>query len=364
MTFWDLPGATRYIEKVAQALRLGSNVLVRFPGTIPSAFRDRVFSVLIGDWLRPTAMRCGSRPLETLCERFLHVDCSSRDRLRCLIDSGDFRERLIWLDGVSAEEWKPWHEFLVQYTDASRAVEVHRRTLFLIPLICTSPGDACMSSQDSLSRDTLRVFEWDNIIDEMDILSYAGDRLLRRGVDRSSVGLIATTVARLAIWDFDSAERLVEERPKDILNPVPVLRGVARQMGWDGDTPICWECGTASQSGIGHPARLSIEQPAREIERRVWSAQASVLLPEIDIQRVEIIRSNLYEVRRWLKDHDRDLDPFDLEIGKFFEIFQSVRADPVIRQRISHLRSVRNSLAHLESVPFRTAVRVARILET
>lgn len=207
MTFWDLPGATRYIEKVAQALRLGSNVLVRFPGTIPSAFRDRVFSALIGDWVRPTAMRCGSRPLETLCERFLHVDCSSRDRLRRLVDSDDFSERLIWLDGVSAERWKPWREFLVQYADASRAIEVHRRTLFLIPLICTSPGEVRMSSEGLLSRDTLRVFEWDDIIDEMDILSYANNRLLRRGVNRSSGGLIATTVARLAVWDFDSAER-------------------------------------------------------------------------------------------------------------------------------------------------------------
>lgn len=364
MTFWDLPGATRYVERIAQALRLGSNVLVRFPCTIPSTFRDRVFSALIGDWVRPTAMRCGSDPLETLCERFLHVDCSTRDRLRYLVDSDDFSERLIWLDGVSVERWKAWHEFLVQYTDASRAIEVHRRTLFLIPLICTFPGEVCMSSDELLSRDTLRVFEWDDIIDEMDILSYASDRLRRRGMDRSSVRLIATTVARLAIWDFDSAERLVEERPQDILRPVPSLRGVARQMGWDSDTPICWECGTASQSGIGHPARLSIEEPAREIERRVWSAQASVLLPEIDIQRVEIIRGNLYEVRRWLKDHDKDLDPFDLEIGKLYEIFQSIRADPVVRRRIAHLRSARNSLAHLELIPFRTARRVAGILES
>lgn len=362
MTFWELPGSIRYVEEIAQALRLGSNVVVRFPCTIPPTFRDRVFSAVRGDGIRPTPLPCASRPLESLCERFLHAGSSTLDRLRLLVDCDDFSERLICIECVSVEEWSAWHEFLLGYADASRSIEVHRRTLFLVLLI-VAPAVDCMSREEPPRQNVLRFFDWDGVIDEMDILFYASDRLRRKGIDRSSEKLIAMTVSRLTIWDFDSAERLVEERPERILKPVPFFRDMAKECGWDQSTPICWTNGTASQSGVAHPARLGVEEPAREIGRRAWSAQASVLLPEIDIQRVNIIRNNLYEVRRWLKDHDSDQDPFDLEIGDLYEICQVSRVDPVVRRRIAHLRSARNKLAHLESISPQIAIRIAGVVD-
>lgn len=358
MTFWELPGSIRYVEEIAQALRLGSNVVVRFPCTIPPAFRDKVLSAVCGDGIRPTPLPCASRPLESLCERFLHVESSTRDGLRLLVDCDDFSERLICIEGVSAEKWSAWHEFLLGYADASRSIEVHRRTLFLV-LVIVPPSVHCTSPQEPPRQNLLQFFDWDDVIDEMDILLYASDRLRRKGIERSSVKLIAMTVARLTLWDFDSAERLVEERPERILRPVPFFRDMAKEWGWDQSTPICWTSGTASQAGIAHPARLGVEEPARAIVRRAWSAQASVLLPEIDIQRDGIIRSNLYQVRRWLKDHDSDQDPFDLEIGDLYKIFQFARVDPKVWRHIADLRSARNRLAHLESISPRSAFRIA-----
>ena len=358
MTFWELPGAIRYVEEIAQALRLGSNVVVRFPCTIPPTFRDRVFSAISGAGIRPTPLSCASRPLESLCERFLHSGSSTLDRLRLLVDRDDFSERLICIECVSVDHWIAWHEFLLTYADVSRSIEVHRRTLFLVLLI-VPPSVDCTSQEEPPRQNVLRFFDWDDVIDEMDILFYASDRLRRKGIDRSSEKLIAMTVSRLTIWDFDSAERLVEERPERILKPVPFFRDMAKEWGWDQSTPICWTNGTASQSGIAHPARLGIEEPARDIVRRAWSAQAAVLLPEIDIQRDDIIRSNLYEVRRWLKDHNSDQDPFDLEIGDLYKIFRVARADPMVRKHIADLRLARNKLAHLESISPRSAFRIA-----
>lgn len=363
MTFWELPGSIRYVEEIAQALRLGSNVVVRFPCTIPPTFRDKVFSAVRGDGIRPTPLACGTRPLESLCERFLHTGISATDRLRLLVDCDNFSERLICVECASAEEWSAWHEFLLGYADASRSIEVHRRTLFLV-LVIVSPSVDCTSREEPLRQSVLQFFDWDGVLDEMDILFYASDRLRRKGVERSSEKLIAMTVARLSIWDFDSAERLVEERPEHILKPVPFFRDMAKECGWDQSTPICWTNGTASQSGIAHPARLGVEEPAREIVRRAWSAQASVLLPEIDIQRDDIIRSNLYEIRRWIKDHDGDQDPFDLEIGDLYKIFRVARVDPMVRRHIADLRSARNKLAHLESVSPKNAFRIAGRLDT
>ena len=358
MTFWELPGSIRYVEEIAQALRLGSNVVVRFPCTIPPAFRDRVFSAVRGDGIRPTPLPCASRPLESLCERFLHAGSSTLDGLRLLVDCDDFSERLICIECVSAEEWSAWHEFLLTYADVSRSIEVHRRTLFLVLLI-VPPSVDCTSQEEPPRQNVLQFFDWDDVIDEMDILFYASDRLRRKGIERSSEKLIAMTVARLTIWDFGSAERLVEERPEHILEPVPFFRDMAKERGWDQSTPIRWTNGTASQSGIAHPARLGVEEPARDIVRRAWSAQAAVLLPEIDIQRDDIIRSNLYEVRRWLNDHDSDQDPFDLEIGDLYKIFRVARADAIVRKHIADLRMARNKLAHLESISPRSAFRIA-----
>ena len=356
MTFWELPGTVRYVEEIAQMLRTGSNIVVRFPINIPKSFRDRVFSALRGDGLRPTLLPGGSRPMETLCERFLHGESSNLDSLPHLCDSDEFTERLIWLEDISPMYWKSWSEFLISYADASRSIAVHRRTLFVVPLIC--------SSSDAVpSIDVIRVFDWDNVIDEMDILCYASDRLRRRQMEQSLVYLLAMTIARLAVWDFDTAERLVDQSPETILEPGPCLRRLAKQRGWSKDTAICWSLGTASQSGIAHPARLALEESSREIERRIWSAQASVLLPRIDIQRVEIIRNNLFEVRKWLRHRNRDDDPFDLEIGDLFSVFQGTRADPKVRTRVWQLRSARNKLAHIESLSPHSAFQIAGICD-
>ena len=357
MTFWDLPGAIRYLEEIAQTLRRGSNIVVRFPVDIPKSFRDRVFAALRGDGLRPTLLSSGSRPMETLCERFLHRESSIQDSLSFLCDSDEFSERLIWLEDLSPANWESWREFLVRYADASRALAVHRRTLFLVPLICVS--------WDPLpSIDAMRVFDWDDVIDEMDILFFASDRLRRKQMEQSLVNLLATSIARLAVWDFDTAEGLVEQNPEDILEPVPFLRQLAERRGWSKDTAICWSHGTASQSGIAHPARLALEESSREIERRMWSAQASVLLPTIDIQRVEIIRDNLFEIRRWLRQNDRNDDPLDLEIGDLFIVFQETRIDPMVRKRVRQLRSARNKLAHIDAISPRSAFQVAGIRDT
>lgn len=354
MTFWDLPGTIRYVEEVLQALRLGSNIVVRFPASVPTTLRDKVFSAFRGGGFRSTSLRCGHGPMETLCERFLGGGSSAQDGLRLLFECDDFSERLIWLEGMNPDNWAAWHSFLVQHSHASRALAVHRRTLFIMPLSGAPP-------EIPTNHDAVRVFDWDDVIDEMDILFFASDRLRRKGMERSLVTLLAMAISRLAIWDFETAERLVEGRPEEILQPVPLLREMAREKGWDKNTAIRWSLGTASKSGTAHVARLGVEEPAREVERRVWSAQASVLLPEIDTQRYEIIRENIFDVRGWLNRHEKNQDPFDLEIGDLYKVLQRIHANRLVRKRVADLRSARNRLAHIQALPPHHALRVAGI---
>lgn len=71
MRFWDLPGAIRYLSNVEQALRLGDNVVVRFPGRAQTGFDDAIWSLMDGSGLRLTHLSCGE-PAEVLGEHFLH----------------------------------------------------------------------------------------------------------------------------------------------------------------------------------------------------------------------------------------------------------------------------------------------------
>ena len=351
MTFWNLPGAMRYIDDIVQSIRQGSNVVVRFPGAVRQGLRETVFSAVHGDGFRLTRLDCGSRPMEQISDRYLHGAVSNRRGIYRLFDSSQFSERLIWLDGTDNGNWHQWRQFLKDYADASVAVPVLERTLFFVPLIGTPPGSAPIS-------DAIRVFHWDDVINEIDILAFASDRLLQRGIQRSLVRLLATVIASVAIWDFDLAQRLADHSIEGILRPVGLLRAVAQERGWNDSTPICWSGGTSSRAGVVHASRLAVDEGSKELDRRIWRAQSSVLLPTIDSMCNQMIRTYFEDICHWLEQIQDKRDPFDLEVGDLCEAFHSFRVDYDIRGRINSLRRARNDLAHIRPLSTALAMRI------
>ena len=358
MTFWTLPGAIRYVGDIEQALRLGHNVVVRFPGDVPPRFRDVLLSALGGWGLRPTTVSCRTNPAEYLRGRFApHVDLV-KDDIQALHESEDFSARLMWLEGTNDWEWDLWCEFLESYADASKPIPLERRTLFVVLLAGTPPADPAV-------RDSIRTFDWDDVIDEVDILSFANDRLRREGKPRLLTRLLATTVSSLAVWSYDTAERLLDEQDNVILNPLEMLRSWARGMGWDASTQTSWEYGTASRLGVAHAARAAIEDPPKEIERRLWMAQTTVLLPEIQFQSRNLIEEQTYHIRGWLRKRGQGGDdPLDLEIGDLHKIFQARHANRGVREKVRRLRHARNELAHNRHLPPDSAISIVRLCDT
>ena len=351
MTFWNLPGAVRYIDDVVQSIRQGSNVVVRFPGAVPQGLRETVFSAVHGDGFRLTRLDCGSRPMEQISDRYLHSAVSNRRGIYRLFDSSQFSERLIWLDGTDNGNWHQWRQFLKDYADASVAVPVLERTLFFVPLIGTPPASPPIS-------DTIRVFQWDDVIDEIDLLTFASDRLLQRGIQQSLVRLLATMVSSVSIWDFDLAERLSNQSVEDILRPRELLRAVAEERGWNDSTPICWSGGTSSRAGVVHASRLAVEKSSKELDRRIWRAQSSVLLPTIDSMCNEISGTYFHDIRDWLEQIQDKRDPFDLEVGDLCDALHSFRVGRDTRVRIRSLRGARNDLAHIRPLSTTLALRI------
>lgn len=341
MTLWDLPGVKRFVEAACTPLWDGSSVVARFPGEVPTGFEEAVTSSL-GNTLSVGRLNGSASPFEDLCSRFAVGNRSHIRSLQDLCEDEGFAGRLIWLDGLDRENWPAWQEFLSRYAQTSRSMPFLDRTLFFAPL---AGSPLC----DPPSADVALVTcEWDGVPDELDLMLFAHEYLRPKPMNPVLRDLLATVVARVASWSFDSAKHLLRESKRSILAPTKVLRSVAQQKGWTRDTPVSWEVGTASQNGIVHPARAAIENPSREIERRVWSAQASVLLPRIETWRHETVKQNIFSVRGMMRRTGKEgVDPYDLEIGELASLFERKGAPRFIRKHIRKLRNARNALAHL-----------------
>ena len=334
MRLWDLSGAVRFLKTVERSLNDGVSVVVRFPGAMPLGFQDAVITDVKG--LNFVRFKCTRSPFEGLCKKYAPSALLTAGDLSGLCEHEGFRGKLIWLDSLHPKMWQQWREFLTKYAQVNRFMSSLGRTLFVVPLEGEPPEEPPKNDV------TMATHDWSDVIDEMDLLFWANDRLLQKGMSYSQRILLATTVARIASWDFDIAMRLLDERSHVILAPCEMLRSIAKEKGWTLHTPVDWQIGTASKSGIEHAALAALEEPPRTIQRRLWSAQAAVLLPQIESQRVKIIRNNMSKFRRALQDKD----PLDVELSELERAMWS-RTYCKVHDNVKYLRDARNGLAHL-----------------
>ena len=357
MNLWTLPGPARFLLRVERALRDGANVVVRFPVATPSGFGERMRALLTESW-RCTVFRpeAASPPFQSLRERFApHLPHEWNPTLLDLCEQEDFRGRLIWLDGVGRmdrEDCFAWKKLLADYAQASRSVPEFERTLFVAVLEGAPPTDA--PPQDI----ALKCFDWRGVIDETDLFLAAHERLHSRDAGPVMRSLLATTVARVASWDPDTAERLLDEGCEAILDPLSLLQSVAREKGWTSDTNACWELGTASGNGVSHAALASLEDPQRDLRRRLWSAQASVLLPSIDTWRWNLLLQHRALLAEHLEREGSPTDALDLDIGELTGMVQRSGFDPDVRRDVRRMNRWRNELAHLRPL----SANAARLL--
>lgn len=347
MNIWTLPGPAEFLRKVERSLREGMSTVVRFPISEQTGFRDRMLAMLDDSWtcsiFRPEPTR---PPFESLCDRF--APSLSREwgtNLLDLCEREDFQGRLIWIDGLeqlSRRDWDAWKKFLVDYAQASRSVQDFHRTLFVTSL------EGIPSSDSPVTDVTLTTHDWRCVVDEMDLLFLAYARLRERSVNPTMRSLLAATVARVAVWDLETAERLLDQETDRILEPTETLRSVAHERGWTTETPVGWEFGTDSGNGTLHAALASLPGPPRELRRRLWSAQASVLLPLVDVERYKIVEENYRQLGARLRSAGETMDPLALQIGNLKGLVEHSSFDRNVRNRVERLHRWRNRLAHLE----------------
>lgn len=351
MTLWDLPGPRRFVESSRDALMRGSNLVVRFPGSVPNGFDDAMMAAL-GNALYFVEMEVTDSPLNDLGRKFARNPATVRSLLDLLAEER-FRGLLIRLEGIGEHSWPPWRDFLGHYAEVLRGIPLLGRTLFCVPLVGLPSGEPPRSDVALINRD------WDGVIDEVDLLLFASERLRSRASSSLVRQLLATSVSRVARWDFDTAANLLDQGDHAILAPLETLRKIARDKGWTAETPLDWKMGTVSQSGVMHPARAALDTPPREIERRMWSAQVAVLMPRIEELRHDTVQNNLADIKYRMRVGGMDDgDPHDLELGELTRLFDNVRGYWRLQGSLVWLRKQRNRLAHLNPLPPNVALKM------
>lgn len=345
MNIWHLPGPSEYLVAVERSLRDGKSVVLRFPGAVPSGFETALHVQLADCWrwerieVSPSAALVPSEPLRHLVERFAPELSRISDLTAVdLCEAEGFLGRLIWVDGLCHGNVLSWMTFLEKYSQASRGVSMLRRTMFVAPV---GAHDSGVSNGDV----GLMTHDWAGVIDEMDLAFLANDRLRTRGIGGVLRELLIMTVARVAAWDVAVADWLSQAREEDILDPLALLQSAAEERGWTCETPSSVSLGTESCTGMAHAAHAAVSKPD-EIQRRVWSAQVSVLLPVIEVQRREIVREHRHQIDAELRRANWEEDAESLEIGQLAFLLRWAALEPEFSYRVENLRLARNSLAH------------------
>lgn len=134
-----------------------------------------------------------------------------------------------------------------------------------------------------------------------------------------------------------------------------LLQSVAREKGWTSATTARWEFGTAFGNGVSHAALASLEDPPRDLRRRLWSAQASVLLPSIAGWRWNLLLEHRTLLAEHLEREGDPTDPLDLDVGDLTGMVQRPGFDPEVRRDVRQMHRWRNELAHLRPLPANAA---------
>lgn len=352
MRLWDLPGAKRFMDATCNFLRDGSSVVICFPSAIPEGFDDGLLDNL-GNALEVRRLTATMSPLVDLSRQYARHP-SHVNSISDLCDDPDFRGLLVRLDNLNESNWPAWRDFLGRYAQTSRSRHLLGRSLFLVPLA------RCAIFEPPPTDVALAHRTWDSILDDVDLLLFASERLRQRSGDTLLRSLLANIVARVASWDFDTAAALLAKSDRTILDPTEFLRAIARRKGWTADTPLDWRLGTESRSGVAHAARAALDNPPSEVNRRLWSAQLSVLLPWIEYRRYEMVANNLKQVKRQMHRIGNSCnDPFEFEVGDLARMFRQTNHS--LYKVFESLRKVRNRLAHQKHL---TPDGVLRLIKT
>lgn len=368
--FWQLGGPSRFVERVADELREGKNVVICLPEHVPDGLGGAVRKVM-GDgcgcpWHVLSAEgESTANPARWLADRVIsHTPAGGVMNAKVLVNDDAFAGRVIWLQDIGTNDWPAWRDFLAEYSHACRARSLIERTILCVA--AAGRAATCPPAEEIC----LVCHTWRGVVDSLDMILYCSNLLRDRDLPIIRKRVLIAVVAGLALWDPAVAEELASAEIDAILEPEAVLNEIGRRRGWTSDVTLDGQEGwclgltdTMDGEEKTHSAALSLRDLSNEIRRRIWSAEVGVLFPYVEEQRQTILRRlrGLLRVPFETRFGEIITDWRDLEIGHI-ESQIATNGIPVareMRRMLQHLRQIRNCLAHQEVVPKDLLLEVA-----
>jgi hypothetical protein len=357
--FWQLPGASRFLADVAADIRQGLSVALARPEGLPSCPVQelrRTLNDLNWDLLRPN----GAEPISVLFERYGGAaPAGTRHVPDELIRLRKFQRQCIHLQGLSTSTWPAWRDFLTAHEPGNRLLPAPHRTVFLLD------GGQFLRDAPPPAQPGLRLRCWEDALASLDIRLYAASLFADSPGQPWQRELAGAVAAELSLWDAELCEACRRRTLGELLAPRTWLpRELERRTWFASGTPSpaeYWERGIRQKfngRAEWHSAWLpQVGDPESELERRLWTAQVTVLFPLLERHRQSLLREHRPRLRLpWPTAAGSIQHASDLELNHLSAQMESNRLQvkAETREFVFWLKTLRNHLAHCEPVPSET----------
>lgn len=350
MDRWSLPGPAGFIGEVIDALREGASVVVGASSPTCAALAFALEDRIADEWrITGPIVPSGLEPLDEIYAALDVDDDPSVRRSAASLIRDIESKRVIMITGVEMPHWPAWQRLLDDYANASRSVPAVDRSQLLV-ITSGVPQDRLPSRAPALIK-----LIWDGVVGEADVFSYV-IQSLRRGGGRVDprAKLVARIITRLALWDFDLVDGLLGLDPRQLFDTTAAVQTAASGVPTMQQLGTRWEDGGSAQFDgevLQHAvAVVRSGDPGGELKMRLWAAQASELLPALEICRRELAgRMRATRRLRLPVEVNGEMihDLADVEIGPLLHLARKHGLPDDIVRVAKKFRHLRNKLAHL-----------------
>jgi len=352
LSWWDIPGPSRFVRRIDNDLRDRVNVVAALPAGVGkdwfSFFRrrwhnsqERMDVLGVDGDTRP--------PLDILCEAFT-TNPAGATSLAALVCESGFRGLTIGVLLDNANSVRAWTDFLVEYERECRLIDPLDRAVLLIVTEGAIPQ--ILPPQET----HLRVHVYDGYARPHDCFMYAWVLIGAAEKQAWRTELKMALCAQLAQWDHRLCEELSDRDIGSILRKTTCIGGlpVIPEAYASDNVDEGWARGILQRcdgKAIFHSGWIARNMESRDFERRVWAAQVQVLFPLIEqVRRQAIDRyGSRFPMPVQVGDNELVSDPYELEIAMVRRLVSRLDGVPGrILRRIDQAYDFRNALAHLE----------------
>lgn len=355
--FWQLPAPTTFLRGVVEDLREGNNVIIAIPDHAPVGWPNALRASLADptlprlEELRPD----GVAPIPALYEQLALGRCSARASVNELCTNGGFQSRLLYLQRFTPSAWLAWSDFLFQYEDACRHLDLCQRTLFIAAI----HGD--LAAQAPRPANLLRIHLWCDKMDGVNARLYAANLLAGSNLPHWKRQLTVALLSELALWDPEVLDLGASLPLQDLIEPVPWLSQLATARQWspadDLRSPLAqWHGYRQPFEGHHriHSAWLALSGRHQALAQRVWAGQVGALFPLLERHRRSLLaRYKNMLLTPWPTQFGYIQGIEDLELNHIADQLKSQSNGGLrnVYEFTCWLRDIRNDLAHLAPIP-------------